>query len=259
MPPSRGHFLPCSGPEHAFPAPYPPHCSYDPFPSGRDLDLPWPRPPVSTSLVRSDRLSGEVSDLIDGFAALSIHCDKTSEDRTQPRAAGQHCIGFAVICPRAPHPASVRNRSSRPVGSSCRSARKRLSSVPLFSSPPAPSMPRRERRTLPRRIPRNPPYGWYPTVDRVAKSRSSSISSTLSQATYSDSDNESLPPKTPPHPSNSLPHAVRSPSVPVGTSRSMPYPHPQEDSSEDISIDWFGTFMKNVTPEMIEPPYLREV
>ncbi|TBU34739.1 hypothetical protein BD311DRAFT_293672 [Dichomitus squalens] len=223
-------------PPHAFPAPYPPCCPSDPFPSTPDkraLNLPWGRRPDSDI---KPPPPWDVGELTSAFAKLAlgdevlfgVPVSKRTLRRSVAQLPPRPSIGFATPCCRAPHPALIVDRPRRTsrqscVSSSCSSsaAKQRRSSRPQVrdcgpltpqGAPgqtishtrriPSPAVPypatRTYKRTLPRRVPNNPPSqrtsehapspSPQPPIPRVRISSSSSMSS---RGTTSASDSDS--------------------------------------------------------------------
>ncbi|KAI0639585.1 hypothetical protein C8Q77DRAFT_1081936 [Trametes polyzona] len=220
-------------PQHAYPSPYPPLCSYDPFPvdpNQRTFQLPWLR--VPNVLDRRSSQLPDMSTLVHGMERLSIVDDLTlppsSSAQTSMGTSPLLSYGIVTICSRAPHPALLRRRSTQ--GSS---RRQRLSAACSLHVPPGlPSgrtpnqhlggtkrvrvassacPPSRSRRGLPRRLPANMPrpgvIGSHPymsplniSTSKSRPSRSVSAASSLSGSDHSDGGVDT-PLSTPPlHP-----------------------------------------------------------
>ncbi|TFK94376.1 hypothetical protein K466DRAFT_353524 [Polyporus arcularius HHB13444] len=155
---------------------YPPQLDYDPFPvepEKRHFETPWFRSSQRHNIAQS---TASVDELISAFYALSLGEDDatvSSAPRT-PRGSSiqRFVLGFTTPCPRAPHPALVR-RPRRVRGQRASGCTPNLTAV--FARPAAPPRPptrnspsltpspssdwssaQRKRRTLPRRVPKNP-------------------------------------------------------------------------------------------------------
>lgn len=115
-----------SPPRHAYPAPYPPICNYDPFPpvGSSMFRTPWARRATSGAIC--DRhCDTDVDDLALSFKNLSI-CDIVEQPTTSKQKlseSGNQCrnnnygFGFTTVPPRAPLAALVRDSATvRPVG-----------------------------------------------------------------------------------------------------------------------------------------------
>ncbi|KAI8990440.1 hypothetical protein BD414DRAFT_300860 [Trametes punicea] len=109
-------------PPHAFPSPYPPVCSYDPFPAAegrRSFHTPWMR---TNRTSNPPRPSTSISDLASWLAKLSIS-DNGHEATQQPYTiadslrvceTSQRVLGFVTPCAPAPHPALIQRDRGRP-------------------------------------------------------------------------------------------------------------------------------------------------
>ena len=106
-------------PPHAFPSPYPPTCSYDPFPIAPDqrmFHVSWS--PVCRTPVKNTKANPTVDELVRAMAQLTLTDIHSAEvDQARPsllKAIGSSqqpsspVIGFTTLCCRAPHPALLR-------------------------------------------------------------------------------------------------------------------------------------------------------
>ncbi|TBU63775.1 hypothetical protein BD310DRAFT_915887 [Dichomitus squalens] len=217
-----------AAPAHAFPSPYPPLCSYDPFPATpekRGLALPWLRSPQSQS-PHTD-IPVTVDQLIASFAQLTITDETSSSPSCSPGASIRHrshayALGFAIACSRAPHPSLIRRpkRGSRvtcspgrlaatcktsngdsplqsPVAMDSICQHKPRPRAPIVSS----SASSRKKCALPRRVPKHPPLRRT-SCTSIAQSASSTssransfTSSTSSSSSISDSEFPLLTPE----------------------------------------------------------------
>nr|ADN97183.1 A2 mating-type protein [Phanerodontia chrysosporium] len=79
----------CERPAHAFPAPYPPICHYDPFPvrdGAARFETPWLRSAPSTSTYLASAC-GDIDDLISNIAALTLQDSTAAEVHTSHTVA----------------------------------------------------------------------------------------------------------------------------------------------------------------------------
>ncbi|KAM5533419.1 hypothetical protein V8D89_012916 [Ganoderma adspersum] len=210
-------------PPHAFPSPYPPLCSYDPFPKDvvkRVFSLPWLRT-TTTNWSAQGAVTGDVSSLTGAFSKLTIADGLSDNPCNSSHKVNPH-LGFVTRCSRAPHPAFVyptkaspcssialpRRHSGSPTRAPSLSSPSPSSSISPSSSPSSPpsspspasssSSPSgplavsRVKRSLPKRVPKNPPAYRQPPDSRpyyasFTTSRASSVSS-KSSSTESDVD-----------------------------------------------------------------------
>lgn len=109
--PITSDILNCSAPPHAFPGPYPPTCSYDPFLVKSDrcyFVTEWPRRP--SSLI-NQRTPASIDDLVGLFSLLHVRDDggKVVQNGT---SRPDLCAATSAITVRpsvAPHPAQLPN------------------------------------------------------------------------------------------------------------------------------------------------------
>ncbi|KAI0652025.1 hypothetical protein C8Q79DRAFT_73165 [Trametes meyenii] len=184
----HSHLLPLDtgAPDHAFPAPYPPICSYDPFPitsNGGTFLSPWPRTVASQ---QPRRAAIDLDDLVRSFSRITISDDDLgralSNESCTPsyNAVSRNTVGFVTPCSRAPHPAMIRRqrRPSRltyalgctaPVVSPCGALKSGRPQTPTSRGDRQPAAPntttsacgaiaaRPKKRTLSRHVPSHPP------------------------------------------------------------------------------------------------------
>ncbi len=247
-------------PEHAYPCPYPPLCRYDPFPSTpeeRALQTIWPPRSQPSRLAPAP---SDISDLIAAFSRLSIAEDTQSSMLASHTKHPCDTTGFLTPCVRAPLSALVLPRGPASIPMSVLPvARCRTKRAPS-SAPTVTSGPCRNKRALPRRLPRHPPTGYRlhkeasPFPTRISRNsvtyRAASLSSTSASSVTSGSDADS-PLSTP-----SL--------LPVGVDSSLAQPkssvfHPHVYALADIpsldleaiqtgiGSDWLESF-RNLVP-----------
>lgn len=195
----------CTAPVHAFPSPFPPVCSYEPFPlesrSHMFSVLQWRCPNHKTS--RSSEI--DVNDLVDQFALLSVRdvYSKRSQKNCgaiQDSLAALHAI--TITPPPAPHPALIRPTkivssltrwSPFPIVRASQPTPQVFTASPSPISPPLPSkdvsMSRRKVSPLPKRYPRSPlpRRNATPATSDTSSSASSPCSSVRSLSDSFDS------------------------------------------------------------------------
>ncbi|KAG1762939.1 homeodomain protein 2 [Suillus occidentalis] len=173
-------------PLHAFPSPYPPSCSYDPFPSKNgvtNFGAPkWLRHPI-TQTVRRTTL--DIDELIDCFSMMNILDDSGS--RSRPSVDSFAAVAAITVIPfPAPLPALIRGTATciTPVCVPLLSVPATATRRHVFDTPspqsrpvtlvPAPTGQKGRRRKvapLPKRIPHGNPIshrGVTPAVSEVS-------------------------------------------------------------------------------------------
>ncbi|KAF9245779.1 hypothetical protein BU15DRAFT_70849 [Melanogaster broomeanus] len=211
-------------PPHAFPSPYPPTCSYEPFLSKGGAtsfgEPKWRRAPATRG-TRPPSTSVTIDELVERFSQLNVRGErpKGSHD-PRPHAA---TVAITVIPSRAPHPSlipfknppkpavvvmpSVRAPTSRLRAFKSPSPTSKATTLVPLALPAISTKPTRERKTapLPRRFPNRMQETRRDTTP--AMSESSTTSPTCSSRVLSsDSDTRSCSFSSissfPPSPSN---------------------------------------------------------
>ncbi|KAH9949426.1 hypothetical protein B0H21DRAFT_728964 [Amylocystis lapponica] len=205
---------------HAFPAPYPPPCAYDPFPIQKDsrhFATPWPRMAAESHSQRSPcvdmtQLSGlfeklRVTDAVRKGDRRPSAVPRTSvQSRTRWSDKSAAAIGFTTAVPLAPLPSflpatTVAVASKRPIPAIHASSN--VSFSPLESTQVTSSLTTSTKKTglrkavrLPRRMPTSASISHH-----QISSNMSSPSQSSCDTRWSSSDNAS--PMTPPLASSS--------------------------------------------------------
>ncbi|PIL31768.1 transcription factor [Ganoderma sinense ZZ0214-1] len=96
-------------PPHAFPSPYPPICSYDPFPeqARRSFELPWLRSALAVQKPRSDVVV-DMDELTTAFASLALSTEEPEKCEAPNTLSPLSCTTYLTPCPPAPLPALLR-------------------------------------------------------------------------------------------------------------------------------------------------------
>ncbi|KAL4070619.1 A mating type protein [Scleroderma citrinum] len=180
-----------SAPPHAFPCPYPPSCSYNPFPINRSSFVfdrsQWIRLPLTSPASRTTPT--DIDSLVELFSQLNVRDDSPSQLKRGRCDTFAATLAITVRPSCAPHPALI----SRPV-STPRYVPKKLFAIPApptrldvfrTSNPqlqhttlvPVSSAVNKKRKLapLPRRTPiSNDTYGIAMSTSFCSRSRSSS-------------------------------------------------------------------------------------
>nr|ADN97191.1 A2 mating-type protein [Phanerodontia chrysosporium] len=169
---------------HAYPAPYPPVCHYDPFPVHHTFTLPWPRAAPPNCGRESPSSDANINDLICAFRRMTL---VTTDSAQNPETSNFAVCGFATRPAQAPLPALI--QSSR-IALSCPSHEVGPDCYPLQkprTPPDATCGPVRGARTgcqesSSLRMTRNScliPHPWHPYASQrlSSNSRSPSVSS----------------------------------------------------------------------------------
>ncbi|KAG2076873.1 homeodomain protein 2 [Suillus decipiens] len=200
---NRCNPLEALAPLHAFPSPYPPSCSYDPFPSKSGVTnfgtLKWHRCP-KTTVVRHPAL--DIDGLVDRFSRINILDDSSSRSRGSVDSFAA-VAAITVIPFPAPLPALIRRIPAyvtpvraplHPVPATA--ARRHVFDTPSPQSRPITLVPaseipkgqkgrRRKMAPLPKRMPHGNPVshrGFTPAVSEISATSPSSSSPSRSSS-----------------------------------------------------------------------------
>lgn len=111
---TRDKLLGCPAPPHAFPAPYPPSCSYDPFPtnSGSFSSHYWLRSPSTTTRTTAV----DVDALVDQFSRLNVKDSRgAATQNSGSRELSSVTLAFTTRPLPAPLPSFVSSESRPPL------------------------------------------------------------------------------------------------------------------------------------------------
>nr|BDD37068.1 homeodomain [Rhizopogon roseolus] len=255
-------------PPHAFPLPYPPSCSYDPFPSRNgttNFGSPkWLRLPINTVARRS---SLDIDALMDRFSRMNILDDSSSRLRGKDNSFAA-VAAITVIPSSAPHPALIRGTFSH-IAAVCgplsfvpaTASRRHVFDTPSPQSRPVTLIPiietqttqktrRRKVAPLPRRVPHGNPIHRDATpamsetsvASQSSPSRSSSFGSDSSSHTRLFSSSGS---------SSSSSSSVVTPSSSPSLSTQLASPSASSFSFSSNAVDLFGDALQG-TPSPVE-------